>query len=113
MSLEPGKVHECHLFFDFIDEDVNQDLYDFLEEPLEKKIKDLLGTKYKVELKYFKAKSVLRIHITRSEFDLIKDRRALSHQFNNVIDEFEQNYADKIIGWYEEGEEIFKEMHAS
>ena len=72
-----------------------------------------MGTKYKVELKYFKAKSVLRIHITRSEFDLIKDRRALSHQFNNVIDEFEQNYADKIIGWYEEGEEIFKEMHAS
>ncbi len=43
MSLEPGKVHECHLFFDFIDEDVNQDLYDFLEEPLEKNQGSLWG----------------------------------------------------------------------
>lgn len=104
-----GKVDEPRLIFDFTDEDANQKLYDFLEDgkSMEKFIEKTLGSKYKVKLKYSEQSSTLRVQITRSEFDSIKDRRA----FNNIIDEFEQEHKEKIEKWYEEGKDIVKELN--
>jgi flagellar biosynthesis/type III secretory pathway protein FliH len=95
------KPFNKYLIFNYEDEGVSEDLYEFLKIPIQKYVENMGDTYESVDLSYIKTREILLIDI-KLKIHTSKEQEA-------IVKQFEENYEHGFRRFYEEEKNKFKE----